>query len=184
MPSIKLPVLRYPNPRLREVSRDVDDAVDRNVKQLVDAMIETMYENKGAGLSAVQVGAPLRVFVLDGDLVTKGMHALVFVNPVLDTTVPSKKEVTEEGCLSFPGVAVEVERFTEVALTAFNRDGKMFTIGLSGYAAKAAQHELDHLEGRLLIDHLSSIKRDILNRKIAKSRRLQKARRGLRVRPN
>ena len=169
LPKIDLKVLHFPDHRLRMVSKAVDDT-DYNVRQLVDAMIETMFKLEGAGLSAIQVGAPLRLFVIDGRFISAGSKPLTFINPeILERSVET--DVNGEGCLSFVGVTVPVKRSKSVKVRAWNRDGKMFEITVAGYGARAIQHEYEHLDGKLLIDHLPPISRDIIKRKLLKKAR-------------
>jgi len=162
-----LPILKYPDARLRQSSQPVSDK-DFNVKQLVEMMLATMYANNGVGLAAIQVAAPLWIFVVDVSV--NHDTPLVFINPTI-TTFSQEKESALEGCLSFPGVGVDVERSKEVSVRAWNRNGLMFNLTASGLAARAIQHEYEHLDGKLFINHLGVVKRDILKRQLAKRAR-------------
>jgi peptide deformylase len=166
MPTVKLELLLYPDKRLREISRSVDDKVDRGVRQLVDAMVDIVFAKRAAGLSAIQVGAPLRIFVLDGDIVQKGLPPLTFINPEI-VELSDEKQTSDEGCLSFPDIFVPLQRSMHVKVKAWNAEGKPFEMRASRLGARAIQHEYDHLSGKLFIDHLGPIRRDIIKRKMA-----------------
>ena len=152
------PVLRQ---RATPVAR-VDDAV----RQLVDDLFETMRAAKGVGLAANQIGIAQRVAVVD--VGEEQPPALVLINPVI-TKRSEEVEVAEEGCLSIPEIFGEVERPLGVVLEALDRDGRPYRLRLSGFKARAVQHEIDHLDGILFLDHLSAIKRSLLMAKWKKS---------------
>lgn len=159
-------ILRYPDARLREVADPVE-AVTDEVRQLVDDLAETMYAAPGVGLAATQIGVKRRVFVIDiaGDDEPSDLR--VFINPEileLDGT-----QVYSEGCLSFPGVSEEIKRAERVKVHALGVDGKPFELEAEGLMAVAIQHENDHLNGVLMIDKLSAIKRRMMGRKLAKA---------------
>jgi len=170
LPEVKIKIVQFPAMVLRQVSRPVGDA-DYNIKQLVDAMVSTMASSNGLGLSAIQVGAPLRIFVLDGKLVSEGAQPLVFINPEI-VELSEEQQVAEEGCLSFAGVTMTIPRATTARVRAWNREGKMFELSGHGLLARALQHEYEHLDGKLFIDHLPIMKRDILKRKLTKRAKL------------
>ena len=158
------PVLRQ---RAEPVSR-VDDAVRR----FVDDLFETMRAAKGVGLAANQVGVAQRVAVVDvGD---EDPGELVLINPRIVET-GAELATAEEGCLSIPGIFSEVDRPHSIVLEALDRDGKPYRIALSGYKARAVQHEIDHLDGILFLDRLSAVKRDLL---LAKWKNLRKGKTG------
>jgi len=177
-----LPILTYPDPRLREVSKTVEKVSDE-VKKLIDNMIETMYQAKGIGLAAPQVGKPLRILVIDilrppdpedeeedkqvlTELESKVKFPLVLINPVI---VKGEGEtVYEEGCLSVPGYYEEVNRFNWVQVEALNREGEAYRLSTDGLLAICIQHEIDHLEGKLFIDRLSFVKSNKIKNKIKK----------------
>ena len=154
------PVLRQ---RATPVAR-VDDAV----RQLVDDLFETMRAAKGVGLAANQVGIARRVAVVD--VGEDAPPPLVLINPRI-LQVSEALETAEEGCLSIPDVYGEVERRLGVRLEALDRDGRPYTVELAGFKARAAQHEIDHLDGVLFLDHLSAVKRGLLLAKWKKSRK-------------
>lgn len=168
------PIIETPDPVLRQVSAPVE-AVDAAVRALIDDMFETMYAAPGIGLAAIQVGVPQRVLVIDlqepeeeeGPAVRK---PLVFVNPQIMEASPTIQAYSE-GCLSVPEMYAEVERPDRIRARWLDRDGTAHEEELEGLLAICLQHEIDHLEGVLFIDHLSRLKRDMLLRKLAKARR-------------
>jgi peptide deformylase len=141
----------YPDPCLRVQTKRVD-VFDSDLKDLLSLMSDEMYKSGGIGLAATQVGVGLSVFVID---VGDGIQ--MFVNPEI-IEASAKKTRLEEGCLSLPGITVGVRRPEKVKVRAYNGDGKMFTRAYDGIAAKAVQHEMDHLKGKLIIDHLNPVK--------------------------
>ncbi|HTK56184.1 MAG TPA: peptide deformylase [Gemmatimonadales bacterium] len=153
-----LPLHLLGSPVLRERSREVQ-AVDDEVRAFVDAMFETMDANKGVGLAANQVGKALRVAVIDAD-----EKRITLINPRI-TKVGAEREAEEEGCLSIPEIFAEVTRPLQVTLEALDRDGKPYTLEADGLLARAIQHEIDHLDGILFLDHLGPMKRQMLLRK-------------------
>ena len=163
-----LPILRFPDQRLRETSRDVT-SFDDDLKRLVADMTDTMYLAEGAGLSAIQVGVPLRLFLVDPEVA--GRQAtdppMVFINPEI-VRLSEEAQTGDEGCLSFPGIFVPVKRAMTAEFKAFDVEGKPFTVEGSGLFARAMQHEYDHLAGRLLIDMVGPVKRQIIKRKMRK----------------
>ncbi|HET7296259.1 MAG TPA: peptide deformylase [Gemmatimonadales bacterium] len=145
-------------------------AVDDAVRRLVDDLFETMHLAKGVGLAANQVGVAQRVAVVDvGD---EFPPPLVMINPRIVRT-GEDVETAEEGCLSIPEIYGEVERPLQVTLEARDRDGRPYQVDLSGYKARAVQHEIDHLDGVLFLDHLSAVKRGLLLAKWRRSRKGQ-----------
>jgi peptide deformylase len=147
-----LRVIEYPHPTLRHVSKPLR-RVDPELHEIVHEMFDLMYQNKGIGLAANQVDLPYRLFVLN--LTAKAeekSEELVFINPVISQR---KGAEAEEGCLSIPGLYGQVKRPEKVTLTAYNLSGEQFQADLSGMFARAAQHEVDHLDGVLFIDKLS-----------------------------
>lgn len=153
-----LPLHLLGSPVLRERSREVP-AVDDEVRAFVDAMFETMDANKGVGLAANQVGRAMRVAVIDAD-----EKRITLINPRI-TAAGDDREAEEEGCLSIPEIFAEVTRPTRVTLEALDRDGKPYTLEADGLLARAIQHEIDHLDGILFLDHLGPMKRQMLLRK-------------------
>jgi len=162
------PILRFPDPRLRENSRDVVEFGDE-LRTLVADMVETMFEANGAGLAAIQVGAPVRLFVIDGGVAGDGEAAppRVFINPEI-VEISEESQTGDEGCLSFPGIYVPVKRGMRARVRALDLDGKPFEMNGEALFARAIQHENDHLIGRLLIDQCGPVKREIIKRKLRK----------------
>lgn len=163
-----LDVVRYPDPRLREQSREVGDALE-GLADLVRDMSDTMYAHNGAGLAAIQVGRPLRVFMVEA-LVAGGAAEdppMVFVDPEI-VWRSEEKELADEGCLSFPGIFVPVERALRCRTRARDLTGALFEVEGEGLFARAMQHETDHLNGRLLADYVGRIKRRLIERRLAR----------------
>ena len=157
------------SPVLRERAKPVP-AVDDVVREFVDDLFETMHAAKGVGLAANQVGVPLRVAVVDvGD---EKPDPLVLINPVV-TVRGDLVETAEEGCLSIPDIFGDVERPVDITVEALDRDGRPYRMEISGYKARAVQHEVDHLDGVLFLDHLSAIKRASLMSKWRRARKGQ-----------
>ena len=165
-------ILEYPHPVLREVAKPVA-RVDGEIRRLVDDMAETMYDAPGVGLAAPQIGVGQRVFVIDIAGEDEPSELLVFINPELVET--SGSQTWEEGCLSFPGVSEEIKRAEQVRVRALDRDGKGFGLEAEGLLAVAIQHEHDHLNGVLMIDKLSALKKRMMGRKLAKKQKSEDA---------
>lgn len=167
-------VLFYPNPTLRRKATDVTD-FGETTQRFIDLMITTLYTNKGVGLAAPQIGWDKRVFVIDlnSNIEKAKSDLLVFVNPEI-TKCSVEKEVVKEGCLSFPGITESVSRSFMVEGHALDRTGKEFTFSYANdLHAIAVQHEMDHLNGVLLIDHLPRAVKHIVSKKMDKlSRKL------------
>jgi len=163
----KLDIITLPDPILRKTSAPVE-RVDEGVRQLADDMLETMYAAPGVGLAAVQVGVLRRLLVLD---TAKGEdeppRPLVMINPQI-VALGSEMRRHEEGCLSIPEVRIEIERPSSVTVEFLDREGKPQQLTAEGLLATAIQHEIDHLNGKLIIDFLSRLKRDIIVRKFKK----------------
>ncbi len=157
-------ILVYPDPRLREVASAVEQ-VDDEIRTLIDDMAETMYAAPGVGLAATQIGVPLRVFVIDIASEEEPSNLLAFVNPEL--TEREGSQTYREGCLSFPGVSEDVKRAASVRVRALDRDGKPFELEATGLLAVAVQHENDHLDGELMIDRVSPLRRRLMSRRLA-----------------
>ena len=153
-----LPLHLLGSPVLRQRSTEVA-GVDHEVRRFVDALFETMDANKGVGLAANQVGTALRIAVIDAD-----DHRIALINPRIVASI-GPKESEEEGCLSVPDVFAEVTRATRVTLAALDRDGRPYTLEADGLLARAIQHEVDHLDGVLFLDHLGPMKRQVMLRK-------------------
>ena len=165
------PILVAPDPRLKAVAKDVAK-VDGEIRALIDDMLETMYDADGIGLAAVQIGVAQRVIVMDIDQKDGKNNPRVFVNPKI---VWASEELAtfEEGCLSVPEIWEDVERPARIRAEYLGRDGKQQTLEADGLLADCLQHEMDHLDGILFIDHLSRLKRSIALRKLAKAKRLK-----------
>ena len=164
----RLEILEFPDPRLRTKAQPVEQ-FDAALSQLIDDMFETMYAAPGIGLAATQVNVHRRLLVMD--ISESKSQPLVFINPQILTS--DGIEISEEGCLSVPQIFEEVQRAERVRVRAQDRHGKVFEQDLDGLAAVCLQHEMDHLEGKLFVDYLSSLKRDRIRRKLDKSRRAQ-----------
>jgi peptide deformylase len=166
-------ILTVPDPLLKQRSQPVDQ-VDDELRRLMDDMLETMYAAPGIGLAAIQVGVAKRVIVMDLSREGEEKEPRYFVNPEIvwrsDETVPH-----EEGCLSVPEVYDEVERPARVQLTYLNYDGEPVEEVADGLFAVCIQHEMDHLEGVLFIDHLSRLKRDRAVQKVKKLKKEEAA---------
>ncbi len=162
-----LEVLKFPDNRLRTVAKQVDK-IDKDIKQLVDDMFDTMRDEKGIGLAATQVDAHVRVVVMD---VSEDQNEpRVFINP--EITHMEGKKISEEGCLSVPNNYAKVERAEKITVKALDKDGKEFTLDAEGLLAVCIQHELDHLKGKLFVDYLSPLKRQRIKTKLEKEARL------------
>jgi peptide deformylase len=161
-------ILRFPDARLRQRSAEVT-VVDDSVRQLVADMAESMAAADGAGLAAIQVGAPVRLFIVDGPVAggEEGSPPKVFINPEIVELSP-ECQTGDEGCLSFPGIFVPVKRGMRARVRAMGLDGQMFEAEGEALFARALQHETDHLNGRLLIDQVGPVKREIIKRKLRK----------------
>jgi peptide deformylase len=168
-----LPIIETPDPRLRTVSKPVE-AIDGELQTLIDDMFETMYAAPGIGLAAIQVGVPKRLLVIDlqeeQDEEGKPVKdPRVFINPeILDTS--GELQVYQEGCLSVPDQYADVERPATVRARWQDREGNTHEEQLDGLLAVCLQHEMDHLEGVLFIDHLSRLKREMVLKRLLKAR--------------
>jgi len=162
---MKREIITYPNSLLLKISDEVE-AVDDEIRELLDDMVETMYADDGIGLAAPQVGINLRAIVVD---IRRGDSDLLqMINPEIISS--DGIEVMEEGCLSVPGMLVKVERSAEVVVRYLDMEGKESEIEAEGLLAVALQHEIDHLDGRLIIDGVSRLKKDLYTRKVKKAR--------------
>jgi peptide deformylase len=163
----RLTILRYPDPRLHTVAREVKQVDDR-IRRLVDDMVETMYASDGVGLAATQVDVHERVIVMD----TSEQHdqPLVLINPAI-TQRSDEMAINEEGCLSVPQIYDRVERHARVTVQALNRDGEPFEMEAEGLSAVCVQHEMDHLQGKVFVEYLSPLKRNRIRTKMLKKSR-------------
>ncbi|MDA0227691.1 MAG: peptide deformylase [Proteobacteria bacterium] len=162
-----LTILTYPNPRLHTVAEPVA-AVDDDVRQLVQDMLETMYDAKGVGLAATQVDVHRRVLV--ADVSETRDQPQVFINPTL-VWASAQRQVAEEGCLSVPGYYDGVERALEVRVQAWDALGQSREVHADGLLAVCLQHEMDHLAGKVFVEYLSPLKRNRLKTKLQKQAR-------------
>ncbi|WP_027962848.1 peptide deformylase [Halomonas halodenitrificans] len=164
----KLPILEFPDERLRTKAVPVE-TVDDEVRQLVDDMLETMYDARGIGLAATQVDVHRRVIVMD--VSDERSSPLVLINPEF-TPIGDEREPLQEGCLSIPEYYADVPRALRVHLKALDRDGQPYELEADGLLAHCIQHEHDHLEGILFVDYLSSLKRDRVLKKMQKRHKM------------
>jgi peptide deformylase len=161
-----LEILHFPDPRLRTRAHPVQ-AVDDSVRRLVDDMFETMYAAPGIGLAAMQVNDPRRVVVID--VSEDRSQPRCFINP--EVIARDGEEEMEEGCLSVPGVYEAVRRAERIRVRALDRDGNPFELDADGLLAVCIQHEIDHLDGKLFVDYLSTLKRQRIRKKLEKDGR-------------
>jgi peptide deformylase len=159
------PIVRYGRPDLQRKAAPVE-TFDATLDRLIDDMIETMYAAPGVGLAAPQVGVALRVCVIDLTVGKRGGELFTLVNP--EFVERDGMQLEDEGCLSLPGFTATVPRPARAVVRALDRHGKLQTIEGSGLLARALQHELDHLDGRLFVDRLRGIKRELIVRRIRK----------------
>lgn len=165
------PILKYGDSVLVEPARRVD-AITPDIERLIDDMVETMYAAPGVGLAAPQVGVPLRIFVVDLSLGRDPASLIVMVNP--EFVSREGLQLEEEGCLSLPGFNATVVRPLRAVVKGLNRDGQEQVQEGRDLLARAFQHEMDHLDGTLFIDHLRGIKREMIVRRIRKLTRAGK----------
>jgi len=159
-----LSILCYPDPRLHKVAKPVAELTDE-VRQLVDNMLETMYDAKGVGLAATQVDVHLRVVVIDTS--EERNDARVLINPEI-IAASDEMLVWEEGCLSVPTIYDKVDRHARVRVRALNRDGQPYEFDADELLAVCVQHELDHLLGKVFVEYLSPLKRNRIKTKMVK----------------
>ncbi len=162
-----LPILRFPDPRLKKVAAPVVK-IDDSVRRLVADMAETMYEAPGIGLAATQVDVHKRVVVID--ISEEKNQLCAFINPVIEQCVG--EQLGEEGCLSVPGIYDKVERAEQVRVRYLDLDGNEQVLEADGLLAVCIQHEIDHLNGKVFVDHLSQLKQSRIKTKLAKLARV------------
>lgn len=162
-----LPILKYPDPRLHTVAEPVAQVDDR-IRQLVSDMAETMYAAPGIGLAATQVDVHERVIVID--ITEDNSDLLVLINPEI-TWRSDDREVFEEGCLSVPETYEKVERAAEIRVRALNEQGEPFEFEADGLLAVCVQHEIDHLDGKVFVEHLSLLKQNRILTRLRKQQR-------------
>jgi peptide deformylase len=167
------PILTAPDPRLQAVSTDVE-RVDDEIRALVTDMTDSMYAAEGIGLAAIQIGVAKRILVIDLDQKEGNKNPRAFINPKI-TWASEEMATYEEGCLSVPEIWDDVERPTRVKCEYLDIDGKPQTLEADGLLATCLQHEMDHLNGVLFIDHLSRLKKSMAVKKLTKAKKLQAA---------
>jgi peptide deformylase len=165
-------ILKIPDKRLRLVSEPVK-RIDAGIRALVDDMFETMYDAPGIGLAAIQVGVAKRVVTMDLSKKEESHEPRVFINPEI-TWASKEKSTHEEGCLSIPEYYEEVERPQQVKVKYLDLEGKTHEVEASGLFATCLQHEIDHINGVLFIDHISKLKRDRVIKKFTKAAKAAK----------
>ena len=162
-------ILTEPNKLLREISKPVDK-VGIEEQKLMDDMLDTMYDAKGIGLAAIQIGIPKRIIVMDICREENKKEPMFFVNPVIKNKNP-EKSIYEEGCLSVPNQFAEIERPSKCEVEYLNYDGEKKILKAEGLLATCIQHEMDHLEGVLFIDYLSKLKKSMIIKKLSKQKK-------------
>jgi peptide deformylase len=167
------PILTAPDPRLKAVSTPVA-RVDDDIRKLIADMLESMYAAEGIGLAAIQIGVPKRVLVMDLAQKEGRREPRAFINPKI-LWASEETTTVQEGCLSVPDIWEEVDRPARIRAEYLDRDGTLQILEADGLLATCLQHEMDHLEGVLFLDHLSKLKRSIALRKLQKAKRLEKA---------
>jgi peptide deformylase len=164
-----LKILEFPDPRLRTIAEPVE-TVDDDIRKIIDDMFETMYDAPGIGLAATQVNIHKQIVVID--VSEEGNEPLVLINPSFEV-LTDETEQMQEGCLSVPGFYENVVRPERVKLNAIGRDGEPYELIADGLLAVCIQHELDHLNGKLFVDHISRLKRDRIRGKLEKKHKLE-----------
>jgi len=165
MPLLK--ILIFPDPRLRTVAKAVEK-VDDSLKKLTEDMLETMYEGSGIGLAATQVDIHKRVIVVD--ISEKKDEPLVLINPVIKKVIDPELKTYSEGCLSVPGFYEELERPSEIEISFQDVNGQDNTLIANGLLSVVVQHEMDHLEGKMMVDSISNVKREMIRKKLSKAK--------------
>ncbi len=166
--SIK-PIITVPDEVLKKIS-DPLEMVGESEKKLAKDLFETMYDSKGIGLAAVQVGVLKRILVIDISSKEEKKNPLCFINPIIKK-ISDETSIYEEGCLSIPDTFIEIERPKICEVEYIDLDGKLKNIKCDGLLSTCLQHEINHLDGKLIIDHLSKLKRDIIIKKISKDKK-------------
>jgi len=164
-----LKILEFPDKRLRNVAKPVTDVND-DIRKIIDDMFETMYDAPGIGLAATQVDVHQRIITMD--LSEDKSEPLVFINPEI-TVLDGELEKMQEGCLSVPGFYEDIERIEHCMVKALDRDGNEFEMECTGLLAVCIQHEVDHLEGKLMVDYLSTLKRNRIKSKLDKKHKME-----------
>ena len=162
-------IITVPNEILKKISEPIEK-VGINEKKLINDLFETMYNSNGIGLAAVQVGILKRILVIDVSTKDEKKNPLSFINPIIKN-VSNETSVYEEGCLSIPDTFIEIERPKVCEVEYIDIDGKVKNLKCDGLLSTCIQHEINHLDGKLIIDHLSKLKRDLIVKKISKSKK-------------
>ena len=162
-----LKILIFPDPRLRKVARTVE-VVDDSIKKLAQDMLETMYQGSGIGLAATQVNVHKRVIVLD--ISESKDKPLILINPEIKKIIDPNKKKFSEGCLSVPGFYEELTRPSAVEISYLDIDGKKKLLTANDLLAVVIQHEMDHLDGKMMVDFISNIKREMIRKKLLKAK--------------
>lgn len=165
-----LNILEFPDSRLRTIAKPVTEVTDKH-RKIIEDMFDTMYDAPGIGLAATQVDIHEQILVIDVSEDKK--EPMVFINPKV-TVLEGDKEKMQEGCLSVPGFYEDVERVEHCKIEALDKNGKPFELEATGLLAVCIQHEMDHLNGKLFVDYLSSTKRDRIRKKLEKQHRAAK----------
>lgn len=161
-----LEILEFPDPRLRTVAKPIGQ-VDDGIRKLIDDMLETMYEAPGIGLAATQINVHKRVIVID--VSEEKNQPMVLINPEYE--VINGVQEYDEGCLSVPGYYETVTRAEKIRLKALDRDGNPYEMECDGLLAVCVQHEIDHLDGKLFVDHISKLKRERIRTKLVREQK-------------
>ena len=164
-----LKILIFPDPRLRTVAKTVE-LVDNSIKKLAQDMLETMYKGSGIGLAATQVNVHKRVIVLD--ISESKDEPLILINPEIIKIIDPNKKIFSEGCLSVPGFYEELKRPSSVEISYLDIDGKRNLLLANDLLAVVIQHEMDHLDGKMMVDFISNIKREMIRKKLLKAKGL------------
>jgi peptide deformylase len=163
------PIVKFPDPRLRQTTVPVDQVTDE-IRSLCADLADTMFAANGAGIAAIQIGAKERIYLVDA-AVAGGREEdppLVFINPEI-VSLSEEAQTSDEGCLSFPGIFVPIKRALRARVRAMNLDGEIFELESEGLCARAFQHEGDHLNGKLLVDFVGPLKRELIRRKMKRA---------------
>ncbi len=173
LPVANRTIRTYPDPFLRKKCKPIGE-IDGWVRELADEMVETMYAVPGVGLAAPQLGEPVRLVAVDLSIGREKGHLHVLINPeILES---EGEQFEEEGCLSLPDVTERVRRFGRVRVRALNREGKEVVLDAQEMLSRVLQHEIDHLDGKLLLDRLSRVKRDLIKSRLKKQAKAALAR--------
>ena len=162
-----LKILIFPDPRLRTVAKTVE-AIDDSIKKLAQDMLETMYQGSGIGLAATQVNIHKRVIVLD--ISDSKEEPLILINPEIKKIIDPNKKIFSEGCLSVPGFYEEIKRPRSVEISYLDIDGERKLLLANDLLAVVIQHEIDHLDGKLMVDFISNVKREMIRKKLLKAK--------------